>query len=248
MSGDTGISSRVSDEKKITLVIGKRGSGKSYLVKHLIREARRLVVYDVMSEYKHGVCFGPEDRQQMCDFWNKVYRGGFRIIYRPIQVKEEIDAIAKGCFVLGDVTFVIEEIDAVCTAWVMPEWMNYCVQRGRHKNIELIGVTPAPFGINRDLTRQAKRICVFNTNEPKDLDYLAALLGSDVKRIVPALGEYEFMEWIDGDEKCNVSKVQGGRAIVRADAQDRRAGAGQARPSDHRLAKDDDGAARRVDL
>ena len=34
----------MNDEKKITLVIGKRGSGKSVLVKHLIREARRLVV------------------------------------------------------------------------------------------------------------------------------------------------------------------------------------------------------------
>ena len=188
-------------------------------------------------------------------------------------VKDEIDRLAKGCFVLGDVTFVIEEIDACCTAWVMPEWMNYCVQRGRHKNIELIGVTPAPFGINRDLTRQAKRICVFNTNEPKDLDYLAALLGSDVKQIVPALGQWEFLQWQDvsgdhlGDELMvgrvdgdNLSfrgchdkpgsgyEIQAGGQLEPGDEKDRRAGAGQARPGNRRLGRDDVPAARRSDL
>ena len=197
----------MTDEKKITIVIGKRGSGKSVLVKHLIRETQRLVIYDIMTEYKHGVCFGQEDLDELLTFWHKVYRGEFRILYRPLKVKEEIEWLARGVYVLGDITFVVEEIDAVCTAWVMPEWLSYCVQRGRHKNIELIGVTPAPFGINRDLTRQAKRIIVFNTNEPKDLDYLAALLGSDVKRLVPALGAYEFMEWNDGREGLFVGKL-----------------------------------------
>jgi DNA helicase HerA-like ATPase len=202
------------DEKKITLVIGKRGSGKSYLVKHLTREARRLVIYDIITEYKHGVCFGAEDRVDCLAFWHKVYKGSFRIIYRPLKVKDEIDWIAKGVFILGNITFVIEEIDAVCTAWIMPDALNCCVQRGRHKNIELIGVTPAPFGINRDLTRQAKRIYVFNTNEPKDLDYLSMLLGGDVKRIVPALGSYEFLEWHDTSGKhevdaLRIGKVQG---------------------------------------
>jgi len=202
-------------EKKITLVIGKRGSGKSFLVKHLIRDARRLVIYDVMTEYKHGVCFGPEDLQECLAFWNRVYRGGFHIIYRPLRVRDEIEWISKGVYVLGDLTFVVEEIDAVCTAWVMPEYLEFIVQRGRHKNIELIGVTPAPFGINRDLTRQAKRICVFNTNEPKDLQYLSALLGSEIDRIVPSLGQYEFVDWQDGHENVRVGKIQGSRIEYR---------------------------------
>ena len=203
----------MTDEKKITLVIGKRGSGKSVLVKHLIAEARRLVVYDVMSEYTHGVCFEREDMDVLLSFWFRVFGGAFRIIYRPFRTElrkedpKDIEWLARACFILGDITFVVEEIDAVCTAWVMPEWLSYCVQRGRHKNIELIGVTPAPFGINRDLTRQAKRICVFNTNEPKDIDYLAALMGSQVKSIVPALGEFEFMEWRDGRDDMVVGRL-----------------------------------------
>ena len=215
------------EEKKITLVIGKRGSGKSFLVKHLIREARRLVVYDLMTEYKHGVCFGSEDLAECIDFWHKFFKRGFRIIYRPLNVKEEIEWLSQGVYVLGDVTFVVEEIDAVCTAWVMPEWLSYCVQRGRHKNIELIGVTPAPFGINRDLTRQAKRICVFNTNEPKDLQYLSALLGSQIAQIVPALDLYEFAEWNDGNEKIHVGKLQAAGIQYKHTA-DHRQGLGEA--------------------
>lgn len=196
------------DEKKITLVIGKRGSGKSVLVKHLIAPARRLVVFDMMIEYKHGVCFGREDLGDMLTFWSTHYRGAFRMNYRPLNPKVEIEWLARGVFLLGDLTFVVEEIDAVCTAWVIPEWLGYCIQRGRHKNIELIGVTPAPFGINRDLTRQAKRIIVFNTNEPKDIAYLKNLLGEAIEAKLAGLEPYEFVEWRDGSNEMVVGKYQ----------------------------------------
>ena len=105
------------------------------------------------------------------------------------------------------------------------------------------------------------------------LDYLAALLGSDVKQIVPALGQWEFLQWQDvsgdhlGDELMvgrvdgdNLSfrgchdkpgsgyEIQAGGQLEPGDEKDRRAGAGQARPGNRRLGRDDVPAARRSDL
>ncbi len=204
----------MTDEKKVQLVIGKRGSGKSELAKFLIRNADRLVVYDIMSEYTEGVTF---DDTQLCElgvFWGAVYAREFRIVYRPLNPRDEIDWLAQAVFALGDLTFVVEEIDSICTPFDMPLAMQAIIQRGRHRNVELIGVTPAPFGIHRDLTRQAKDIFVFKTTEPRDVQYLQRLLGEKIEHKLIALEQYEFIHWSDGVENVRVGKVQNGKEIV----------------------------------
>jgi len=205
----------MTTEKKIQLVMGKRGSGKSELTKYLIRNVNRLVVYDIMSEYVEGVTFDDTEIDQLVDFWRQVYyMRDFRIIYRPMQPKEEINWIAEAVFALGDLTFVVEEIDSIYTPFDIPLPMQAIIQRGRHKNVEMIGVTPAPFGIHRDLTRQAKDIFIFRTTEPRDVQYLQRLLGSRIEHKLAALEQYEFIHWSDGIENVRVGKVQDGKEIV----------------------------------
>lgn len=194
-------------EKKVILIIGKRGSGKSYLTKKLIAVHNRLLVYDIMSEYTSCLVFEKETINEFRMFWGHVYKNDFRFAYRPIQPKQEIDYLAKLVFALGNMTFVVEEIDSICTAYDMPESFSRIIARGRHRNITLIGVTPAPFGIHRDLTRQAKEIYVFNTKEPRDRDYLRSLLGQEIEAKLDALGQYEYVKWEDGKEGLEIGKA-----------------------------------------
>lgn len=201
-------------EKKVRLVIGKRGSGKSVLTKHLIRSDSRLVVYDIMSEYVNGVTFDDAQMRELVKFWRHSYRQSFRIIYRPLSPKVEIEWLAHCVFALGDLTFVVEEIDAICTPFDIPLPMQAIIQRGRHKNIELIGVTPAPFGIHRDLTRQAKDIFIFRTSEPRDIQYLRQLLGERIEAKLAALEKYEFVQWSDTHDELRLGKVQDGKEII----------------------------------
>ena len=211
-------------EKKIRLVIGKRGSGKSVLVKHMIRDERRLVIYDIMSEYTDAVTFDDgfrslahldgTQREQLVEFWRRVYKQSFRLAYRPLRPKDEIDWLAQAVYALGDLTFVVEEIDAVCTPFDMSEWMQAIIQRGRHVNIEMIGVTPAPFGIHRDLTRQAKDVFVFRTKEPRDIQYLRRLLGEEIEAKLLALEQYEFVHWSDHVDGLQIGKVENGKEII----------------------------------
>lgn len=194
-------------EKKITLIFGKRGSGKSYLAEKLIREERRLVVFDVMGEYKNGVVFGTENHEQLCTFWRYIYHGSFRIIYRPIKPDDEIGRICELVYELGNLTFLVEEIDCYCSAFKISDEFAAIVQRGRHKNIALIGITQRPYGIHRLLTSQAKEIYVFNTNEPRDREYLRTLLGQEIEPKLDALKQFEFVKWEDGKEGLEIGKA-----------------------------------------
>lgn len=197
----------MNTEKKVILIIGKRGSGKSYLVQKMITNCRRLLIYDIMSEYNDGIVFGTETYRDLCTFWLMVHKRGFRLVYRPIQPKKEIADLASAVFALGDMTFVVEEIDSVCTAYDLPETFSRLIARGRHRNITLIGVTPAPFGIHRDLTRQAKEIYVFNTKEPRDRDYLRNLLGQEIESKLDALEKFQYVKWEDGKDQLEIGKA-----------------------------------------
>jgi len=197
----------MNEEQKIILVMGKRGSGKSYLVNKLIAAERRLLVWDRMSEYTQGIVFTPEEKSQFREFFYEVYRKSFRIIYRPLHPTQEIGWISELVYVLGNVTFVVEEVDSICTSYQLHETMEGIINRGRHKNITLIGVSHAPFGIHRDLTRQAKEVYVFNTNEPRDLAYLRNLLGVEMENKVNNLAKYEYALWRDDQDEIEIGKA-----------------------------------------
>lgn len=194
-------------EKKVILIFGKRGSGKSYLAGKLIENESRLVVFDAMSEYENGVVFGTEDYSEFHEFWREVYRGRFKLIYRPISPQMEIGRICELVYCLGNCCFLVEEIDCYCTAYQISDSFAAVIQRGRHKNITLIGITQRPYGINRLLTSQAKEIYVFNTNEPRDREYLRTLLGQEIEPKLDALKQYEYVHWQDGKEGLEIGKA-----------------------------------------
>lgn len=194
-------------EKKITFIVGKRGSGKSYLAGKLIEAETRLVVFDTMGEYTNGVVFGPENYHDFLEFWRRCYRGNFRLIYQPLNPAEEIDRIADLVYYVGNVCFLVEEVDAFCGPYQISDAFAAVIQRGRHKNITLIGITQRPFGVNRLLTSQAKEVYVFSTNEPRDREYLRNLLGQEIEAKLDQLEQYQYVSWQDGTEGLSVGKA-----------------------------------------
>src|SRR4030065_2875337 len=164
-------------EKKIKLLLGKRGPGKSSLANKLIENEKRLLIFDTLGEYNNGVVFDAEYAERFREFWKRVYRGNFRLIYRPLNPEAEIDEIAELVFLLGNMTFLVEELDCYCTSWQISDAFAHIIQRGRHKNISLIGVTQRPFGIHRLLTAPGKEIYIFGTNGPRGRCELRVFVG-----------------------------------------------------------------------
>lgn len=196
----------MSQQRKIILVFGRTGSGKSYLVKKMIQNYSRAVIFDIMSEYNSGFVFQSENIKDLQQFWLKVYKGKFRITFRPLMPEIEIRKIAGLVYALGDIAFVVEEIDSICTPYEIPDYMQQIIQRGRHKNITLIGISPAPYGIHRNLTRQAKEIYIFKTIEPRDINYLKELLGAEIEGKIAAIEQYQYVKWSD-DKPMEIGKA-----------------------------------------
>lgn len=193
-------------EKKISLILGKRGSGKTVLSKYLLQNYNRLIVFDTLGEYTEGVVF--YKAQELAKFWHRCYRKNFRLIYRPMEPETEIELIAKLVWLCGDICFCVEEIDKFGTAWKISKEFAQIIQRGRHNNITLIGITQRPYGIHRLLTSQAKELFIFNTNEPRDREYLRNLLGQEVPASLDQLSEYECIKWMDGSDKLERGKIE----------------------------------------
>lgn len=191
-------------EKKIRLIFGKRGCGKSVLAEILCRNSKRLIIYDTLGEYRNGVII--EDLEALKDFWGKVYRGNFRIIYQPVDPENDFDAICKLVYECGDMTFLVEELDRYSRPLALSLPFKEIIQRGRHRNIELIGVTQRPHGIDKLLTSQAKEMFIFNTTEPRDVEYFKSTVGYKVVVKMADLKEYEYVRYQDGIEQLEVGK------------------------------------------
>jgi len=194
-------------ERKVNLIVGKRGSGKSYLVNRLVRDIPRMLIYDTQGEYTCGVCFDHGDYEHMLSFWMANCDKRFRLIYRPRDAMDvdEFDGICALVYALGDMAFVCEEVHTYCQTNKVTPHFKAILSRGRHKNIEVYGVTQRPFGIDRYLSSQAKRAYLFATNEPRDLQYVRDYFGYAVFNQMGRLGQYEHVLW-DG-EKSIVTKV-----------------------------------------
>jgi len=190
-------------EKKIFLVLGKRGSGKSFFVKHQLKSANRFLVFDTLGEYDGGVII--QDINQLIEYWGKNLNKNFRIVYQPLQPDDEFPAICDLVWACGNMVFVVEEIDRFCDSTHLSGEFANIVQRGRHKDITLVAISQRPYRVNRTLSSQVKELYTFQQSEPRDIDFLSEFIGQDVDR-VRELPLYSFLHWQSGG-KIVVDKV-----------------------------------------
>lgn len=192
-------------EKIIELILGKRGSGKSWLAKKMIQQDSRYLIYDTLGEYTDGVVI--QSLAELSVFWEKVYRRKFRIIYQPLDPEQEFDAICELVWQCENMTFLVEEVDRYARPLAMSLAFKEIIQRGRHHDITFIGVTQRPHGVDRLITSQAKAMYIFNTTEPRDIKYFQDVVGDGVIEKFAELKEYEYVKWQDGTDVLEIGRA-----------------------------------------
>lgn len=199
-------------EKKVVLILGQRGSGKSYLANEMLAKYPRYLIYDTLGEYSRGVIF--LELQNLKSFWGEHYQGNFRLIYQPVNPIEDFDEVCDLVYELGDMMFLVEEIDTFCSSQMISTAFANIIQRGRHKDITLIGVSQRPYGIHRIITSQAKEIYSFLHREPRDVDYLKFFIGSEAEK-VRDLPRYHYLLW-QGGKGVSIRKGLDGEPTIGA--------------------------------
>ena len=192
-------------EKIIELIFGKRGSGKTYLAEKMVQQYSRYLIYDTLGEYRDGVVI--QSLSELSEFWDKVYRKKFRIIYQPLDPEQEFDAICELVWQCENMTFLVEEVDRYARPLAMSLPFKEIIQRGRHHDITFIGVTQRPHGVDKLITSQAKAMYIFSTTEPRDIKYFQEVVGDSVIEKFAELKQYEYVKWQDGTDVLEIGRA-----------------------------------------
>jgi len=174
----------------IVTILGRKGSGKTTLVREIVREHRRVVILDYIGEY--GADCGA---RVVAGFSASIHalvaasrERAFRLSLRMLD--EETLAALPVAWELEDYLLVVEEASAYCSPSQLPPEIARIVKFGRHQRISQVYVAQRPSMLHRHVTSQSDLIVSFHQHEPIDVRYLSAIAGEEAK-CVQELGDYE---------------------------------------------------------
>jgi len=174
-------------ERRIKLIIGKSGFGKTWLTRILLKSELRSIVLEQRLESRpyEGLRFSEFDAlADYCSdhhFFRCVWTGGL----------DYADAIFQLGLALKDVALTVEEADLVeCEGW-----FKEVVYRGRdpaHVTLYALAQRPQLFSI--DLRSQATDVYAFNTSEDTALRWLEIFFNEQVWQL-PQLEVAHGLSW-----------------------------------------------------
>lgn len=166
----------VTNKANINAVMGGSGSGKSTFIKREIArlKPKRLIVFDVMHEY--GDLGQPV---KLCgELAMLAKEKSFKLIFQPSSrgMQQQFDFICRLAFEVGDLVFVVEELNRVTQATKAPPAWQDCTSRGRHQKLIIYGASQRPASVDKDFFSNATRIRTGRLNFEADIKTLANVL------------------------------------------------------------------------
>lgn len=166
-------------------ILGKKGSGKSELVKGSLPFINRYIVVDALHEYDGIIIYELEDLIAFIRGYNQT---NYKVVYRA-KNKFDTEDFLRLSTAMNDFTMVLEETDFYCNPHKINEYLEHNIKYGRHYNRNLIWVSRRPAEINRLLSSQSDLLISFKQTEPIDLKYFSYYtFNKDLKN----LNEFEY--------------------------------------------------------
>ena len=167
----------------ITTIVGRKGCGKSTLVREIIAREPRLVILDTLGEY------GERDRVTVARGFGEAMAAlgaagradSFRISLRLEEDRHALAAV-RVVYELRRVLVVVEEASAYLKPSHLPLPFKRLVRFGRHRELSQVYVAQRPAMLNRDVTSQSDVIVTFQQHSSRDLEYLRDVFGDQAER------------------------------------------------------------------
>ena len=166
------------------LIVGKTGSGKTYLAKYLTRQANRLIVLDAkatLSEWN-------------LDPWDSVARGKL-LNHEPVRIRvlppydgditEHWESVLSDCYKAGNVVVYIDELYSICPPNQKPMnvlWSMYT--RGRELGIGVWSSSQRPAWIPLFALSEAEHFFNFRLQLEEDRKRMAVFMGVEVLKTI----------------------------------------------------------------
>jgi chromosomal replication initiation ATPase DnaA len=165
---------QLNKQRKIVLIFGKTGTGKSHLANKIIRDFPRTVIIDPKHEYTNGLIFYSFELFVKYilenDFISDINKN-FNFICR-FSDESENEAMFEICEVLENLCLLIDEIEFYIESRNKSTYFNNLINYGRHHNISIIGIARRPAEMSTTLKSQVDTIYSFQMTLPSDIKYL----------------------------------------------------------------------------
>lgn len=177
--------------------MGKRGSGKSYTLRRLIKARPRVLIYDTLVEEMYDDCTRIISFPELVDklsVKDKCFTYAYHDIETPMSM--DFDYACRVVYEVGNMTFVVDEIDRHCDSHSMPYSLEKLISFGRHRNVEFVCASRRPYAVNPLIRSQASEVYSFIQTEPRDVDYMREVIGTEAEKL-PTLPLHKFIYWND---------------------------------------------------
>jgi energy-coupling factor transporter ATP-binding protein EcfA2 len=209
---------------EVLTILGKRGSGKTTLCKHAQRHYPRLIIFDLLGEYR-GLR-GPDifHVSSLAGFGQALKltldRPQFKIIIRVNLRDPDREAVFEELMILcyerkkfatqagsphTSIQVVIDEVHEYCHAHYMPAPFKEALLLGRHQEMGLILASQRPANVHKDILAQSHHLFCSLIVETNDFNYLKGYFGPDPEKL-KSLPKYHFL-WKSDDRPLQVVKV-----------------------------------------
>jgi len=174
----------------IISIFGKKGSGKSVLSKNYMMSIGGKVIFLSPVEYlniKHKEIWQIIDIPESMEHMIK----GDVLLIRNAQL-DAIDLVcANAIYLNSEFTIIIDEVDKYKRSTEILDGIHY----SRHFNLHLIANTRRYVDMPRLLTSQADEMCIFQTNEPRDIQYLKEFISKEFADKCRNLPQYHYLHY-----------------------------------------------------
>ncbi len=200
-------------------LFGKSKSGKSTMMNRLIRNHKRVILFDAIDERsadarKEGLtevtCI-----DELQDLVNDNYETGFRYWYHPHYEVDLVQALSDLSLFMLDIQtqfadqygtkgrpslmLAVDEMADCFPNHTMKKgqdsFSSMC-RMGRHKGIHLIGATQRPAEVSTKFRGQLEKRFIFSLQEGVDLEAIERMGGTDGKQLAEAVRLLKPLEYI----------------------------------------------------
>jgi hypothetical protein len=162
--------------------IGATGSGKGAGIReHLAAlDLSRFACFDPMHEYGDLGTVVASAREAL----TLMQRGRFRVVWQPpddtdyqgARFRAEFEAFCMGCFRVGDMVMLVEELELVTSPSRSPAPWRTCTKRGRHQGLRILAASQRPADCDKAFLSSCSYIRCFSLREQNDIDRMARAL------------------------------------------------------------------------
>lgn len=190
------------------IVVGATGTGKTTLMKELIRPFKKVIIIDSKCTWE-----GKRGQEGYHMVHNPRALQGLRasvdfIQYRPDERHQTVvdyDEVYKWCYRRTDILVVTDEAFLVHHGSYAPDWLRACVTCGRELGIGMITGTQRPRGIDLRLMTEAEIFVAFDLRHRDDRKRMAEMGGDEFMERPP---KHAFWIWRAGDQKPTLARLK----------------------------------------